>query len=125
MKAKETKSRKYRSLLFEKHLTEQEAFNICEKYGLLSPMYKASNEIYRGGCWFCPKQCNADLYSLWKNYPKLWKELEKLEKVKGRRISNRFKPDGNLSDYAKRFENGYIPIRRKKRQKYIQLSMFD
>lgn len=58
MKAKETKSRKYRSLLFEKHLTEQEAFNICEKYGLLSPMYKASNEIYRGGCWFCPKQCN-------------------------------------------------------------------
>ena len=125
MKAKETKNRKYRSLLVEQELTEQDAFRICEKYGLLSPMYKSNDEIYRGGCWFCPKQCNADLYSLWKNYPKLWKELENLEKVKGRRISNKFKPDGNLSDYAKRFENGYVPQRRKKQNKYKQMSLFD
>ena len=125
MKAKETKNRKYRSLLVEQELTEQDAFRICEKYGLLSPMYKSNDEIYRGGCWFCPKQCNADLYSIWKNYPKLWEELENLEKVKGRRISNKFKPDGNLSDYAKRFEAGYVPKRKKKQSKYKQMSLFD
>lgn len=56
MKAKETKNRKYRSLLVEQELTKQDAFRICEKYGLLSPMYKSNDEIYRGGCWFCPKQ---------------------------------------------------------------------
>ena len=115
MKAKETKNRKYRSLLVEQKLTEQDAFEICKKYDLLSPIYSVDG-IYRGGCWFCPKQCNADLYSLWKNYPKLWKELENLEKVKGRRSSNKFKPDGNLSDYAKRFGAGYVPQRRKRHE---------
>lgn len=123
MKAKENSRKKYRSLLVEQNLTEQDAFEICKKYDLLSPIYSVDG-IYRGGCWFCPKQCNAALYSLWKNYPKLWKELENLEKVKGRRISNKFKPDGNPSDYAKRFEAGYVPKRRKKRQMYVQMDMF-
>ena len=125
MKAKETKNRKYRSLLVEQKLTEQDAFRICEKYELLSPIYKSGDGIYRGGCWFCPKQCNADLYSLWKNYPKLWEELEKLENAKNQSIGNFFKVDKNPSDYAKRFEAGYVPKRRKKRQKYVQLSIFD
>ena len=122
MKAKETKNRKYRSLLVEQELTEQDAFRICEKYGLLSPMYKSNDEIYRGGCWFCLKQCNADLYSLWKNYPDYYQKLVELEPHSPH---NKFKPDGNLSDYAKRFEAGYVPKRRKKRQKFIQLSIFD
>lgn len=122
MKAKETKNRKYRSLLFEQKLTEQDAFRICEKYGLLSLIYKSDDGIYRGGCWFCPKQCNADLYSLWKNYPDYYQKLVQLEPYSSH---NKFKSDGNLSDYAKRFEAGYVPKRRKKRQKFIQLSIFD
>lgn len=122
MKAKETKNRKYRSLLVEQKLTEQDAFQICEKNGLLSPIYKCDDGIYRGGCWFCPKQCNADLYSLWKNYPDYYQKLVDLEPYSPH---NKFKPDGNLSDYAKRFENGYVPIRRKKRDKYVQTSIFD
>ena len=122
MKAKETKNRKYRSLLIEQKFTEQDAFRICERYGLISPIYKSDDGIYRGGCWFCPKQCNADLYSLWENYPEYYQKLVDLEPYSPR---NKFKPDGNPSDYAKRFENGYVPKRRKKRQKYVQLSIFD
>lgn len=122
MKAKETKLSKYRSLLVEQKLTEQDAFIICEKYGLLSPMYKTKDELYRGGCWFCPKQCKADLYSLWKNYPDYFQKLVDLEPYS---TSNKFNPGMNPSDYAKRFKNGYIPKRRKKRQKYVQLSMFE
>lgn len=122
MAKKETVNHKFRSLLYEKKLTEQDAFQICEKYELLSPMYKTEDKIYRGGCWFCPKQCLADLYSLWKNYPDYFQKLVALEPYSPH---NKFKPDGNLSDYAKRFENGYIPQRRKKRQKFIQTNMFD
>lgn len=121
MKAKETSSHKYRSLLVEQNLTEQDAFRICEKHNCLSPIYKCDDGIYRGGCWFCPKQCNADLYSLWKNYPDYYQKLVELEPYSPH---NKFKPDGNLSDYAKRFEAGYVPKRRKKRQTSVQMDMF-
>lgn len=117
---RQTANRKCRSILVEQNLTEQDAMEICKKYDLLSPMYGVDG-IFRGGCWFCPKQCNADLYSLWKNYPDYFKKLVELEPYSP---LNKFKPDGNLSDYAKRFEAGYIPKRRKKRQTYVQLDMF-
>lgn len=122
MKAKETETHKYRSLLIEKKLTEQDAFRICEKHNLLSPIYKCDDGIYRGGCWFCPKQCNADLYNLWKNYPDLYNKLINLEPYSPH---NKFKPDGNPSDYAKRFEQGYVPKRRKKRTHIEQISIVD
>lgn len=121
MLKKQTEKRKYRSLLVEQKLTEQEAFEICNKYDLLSPVYSVDG-IYRGGCWFCPKQCLADLYSLWKNYPELFDILIEMEKVS----INTFKPRGvTLAGLAERFESGYIPKRRKKAQKFVQLDMFD
>ena len=121
MKAKENEKHKYRSLLVEENLTEQDAFKICERHNLLSPMYKTQDGIYRGGCWFCPKQCNADLYSLWKNYPDYYQKLVELEPFSPH---CKFKPDGNLSDYAKRFELGYIPKRRKTRDNIAQEDFF-
>ena len=120
MKKQETKNRKFRSLLIEQNLTEQDAFSICEKYGLLAPVYHELGG-FRGGCWFCPKQCYADLYALWKNYPEHFAFLKTLEKDS----VHSFKPTLNISDFAKRFENGYVPIRRKKRDKYVQTSIFD
>lgn len=120
LKKKETKSRKYRSLLIEQKLSEQDAMDICRKYDLLSPIYKKDG-IFRGGCWFCPKQCNADLYSLWKNYPELYEKIQKMEPFS----HNTFKPNGiTLSLLARRFENGYIP-KRKAKSKFVQLNIFD
>ena len=120
MLKKQTEKRKYRSLLVEQKLTEQDAFEICKKYDLLSPMYSV-NGIYRGGCWFCPKQCLADLHSLWKNYPELFDILIEMEKVS----INTFKPNGvTLSSLAERFAAGDIPKRRKKRQTSVQMDMF-
>lgn len=118
MKRKETDKIKYRSLLVENKITEQDAFQICERYGLLSPIYKNDGR-FRGGCWFCPKQCLADLYSLWKNYPDYYQMLLELEPYS----HSTFRTDGNLSDYIKRFENGYIPKRRKKRETNEQLRL--
>lgn len=122
MRAKESPQHHYRSLLHEQHLTEQDAFEICRRYDLLSPMYTSGDGIYRGGCWFCPKQCYADLYALWRQYPNLYQQLLALEPDS--HIS--FKPRGvTLKWLAERFENGYIPTRRKKRLPYVQLDMFD
>ena len=116
MKSKENSRKKYRSLLVEQNLTEQDAFRICEKYGLLSPMYKSNDEIYRGGCWFCPKQCNADLYSLWKNYPELYGKLLEMEPDS----HNTFKPNGvTLESLAEKFKTGYVPQRRKRHENRI------
>lgn len=112
MVKKDTVRVKSRSLLFEQKLTEQDAFEICNRYGLLSPMYGVDG-IYRGGCWFCPKQCLAALHSLWKNYPKLWRELEVIEPFS----YNTFKPRTTLAELAKRFEQGYVPKRKKKEQR--------
>lgn len=108
MKAKETPLRKYRSLLVEQHITEEQAFDICRKYNLLSPMYQL-NDIFRGGCWFCPKQCLADLYSLRVNYPALYEKLQDMEKDS----FNTFKPNTTLQKLAERFDTGYIPKRNK------------
>lgn len=121
MKKKETEKRKYRSLLVEQKLIEQDAFEICKRYDLLSPMYSVDG-IYRGGCWFCPKQCLADLYSLWKNYPELFDILIEMEKVS----INTFKPNGvTLESLAERFAAGDIPKRRKKWQTYVQMVFKD
>lgn len=119
--AQETRKRKFRSLMIEKNLKENDAFAICERYNLLSPTYKLDVGMFRGGCWFCPKQCYADLYSLWKNYPNYFQILLGLEKYS----PTPFKPKLNLSDFAKRFEAGYVPKRRKTRENVIQEDFFN
>lgn len=122
MLKKQTALRKYRSLLVEQKLAEQDAFEICRRYDLLSPMYTSGDGIYRGGCWFCPKQCLADLRHLWKNYPDLYNRLLEMEPYSG----TTFRPCGvTLAKCAERFESGYIPKRRKKAKKFVQLNMFD
>ena len=52
MKKKETDKHKYRSLLVEQKLTEQDAMAICKKYDLLSPIYGVDG-IFRG------RNCNS------------------------------------------------------------------
>lgn len=111
MKAKETSRMKYRSLLYEQRMTEQDAKAICERYGLLSPVYSIDG-IFRGGCWFCPKQCMSALWSLWKNYPDLYNRLLEMEPYS----HTAFKPRGGTLAYlAERFSNGYRPPRKPKK----------
>ena len=64
-----------RSVLAEFEYTEEMAFKICEKYGLLSPIYQRRK---RNGCWFCPNQSIEELFDLKKHHPELWGELKTL-----------------------------------------------
>lgn len=107
LKTKENNKIIYRSILYEYRIKEKDAFKICQSYYLVSPVYNGGS--FRGGCWFCVKQCLADLYDLWLNYPTYYAELAELEKDS----FNTFKPNISLLELEKRFMNGYIPKRRK------------
>ena len=84
--------------LYDLKITEKEAMEICEKYDLLSPIYKTS---FRGGCWFCPKQRLSQLKWLYKEHNDLWNILKDMEKDS----FNTFKPNTTLKDLEERFKN--------------------
>ena len=64
------------SLLQKYRYTEQMAYNLCKKYGLLSPVYSFAK---RGGCWFCPNARDCELKHLRNNHKDLWDKLLELE----------------------------------------------
>lgn len=84
--------------LYDLKITEKEAMEICEKYDLLSPIYKTS---FRGGCWFCPKQRLSQLKWLYQEHNDLWNTLRNMEKDS----FNTFKPNTTLKDLEERFKN--------------------
>lgn len=65
------------SLLEKYGYTEEMAYELCQKYDLLSPTYEFTN---RGGCWFCPNAKEKELRHLRKNHRCLWDKLLELEK---------------------------------------------
>lgn len=69
------KARGQRSVLCEFGIKEEQTYDICRKYSLLSPTYEHST---RGGCWFCPNQSIKELARLRANHPELWQELVEL-----------------------------------------------
>jgi len=64
------------SLLEKYGYTEKMAFALCEKYGLLSPIYDFAP---RGGCWFCPNARYFELKHLRTHHRDLWDKLLGLE----------------------------------------------
>lgn len=67
---------KHISLLERYGYTEKMAYDLCEKYDLLSPSYEFST---RGGCWFCPNAKMDEIKHLMNYHPELWKKLIELE----------------------------------------------
>lgn len=64
------------SLLAKYGYTERDALELCERRGLLSPIYSYAP---RGGCWFCPNASLAELRHLRREHPALWRRLLELE----------------------------------------------
>lgn len=84
------------SPLYDLGITERQAMELCEQYGLVSPIYQTS---FRGGCWFCVKQNKSQLRNLYRTYPELWEKLKMLEKDS----HNTFKPNKTLADFERQF----------------------
>ena len=72
--------RGHESLMEKYGKVESDAYPICSKYGLLSPVYKKRK---RQGCWFCPNQSIEEMADTKVNRPHLWNRLAELAKVEG------------------------------------------
>ena len=64
------------SLLAKYGYTEADAYELCEIYDMLSPVYQYAN---RGGCWFCPNAKDGELRHLRDHHRELWNRLLALE----------------------------------------------
>ena len=64
------------SILAKYGVTEAQAKDICERMGLLSPIY---NITHRNGCFFCPNASEKEIRHLYFNHPDLWELLRELQ----------------------------------------------
>jgi len=100
------KMSKYHYPLVDWNWSEKDCIDYLNKINLFNPLYVNFNRL---GCWFCPKQNMGSLYTLWKNYPDLWKQFKEWERLNyehtGRWIKNR----KSLEEIQKSFDEGKVP----------------
>ena len=82
------------SLLEKYHYTEEDAKQLCQTAGLLSPVYAFTD---RGGCWFCPNAKRKELRHLYDNHPELWAKMLELQAMPGK-VSEKFNRTERFSD---------------------------
>ena len=82
------------SLLAKYNFTEQDAWQLCEKAGLLSPVYAFTD---RGGCWFCPNAKMPELRHLYDHHPDLWARMLALQAIPGK-VTEKFNRTQKFSD---------------------------
>ena len=74
--------------------TEQDAWQLCEDAGLLSPVYAFTD---RGGCWFCPNAKRLELRHLYDHHPDLWARMLALQAIPGK-VTGKFNRTQKFSD---------------------------
>ena len=82
------------SLLANYNFTEQDAWQLCEKAGLLSSVYAFTD---RGGCWFCPNAKREELRHLYDHHPDLWARMLELQAIPGK-VTEKFNRTQKFSD---------------------------
>ena len=79
---------------YKYNFTEQDAWQLCEDAGLLSPVYEFTD---RGGCWFCPNAKRAELRHLYDCHPDLWARMLALQAIPGK-TTEKFNRTQKFSD---------------------------
>lgn len=87
------------SLLEKYNCTEQDAKQLCQQAGLLSPVYEFTS---RGGCWFCPNARKTELRHLYDHHPDLWGRMLELQAIPGK-VSEKFNRTQSFSDIDELF----------------------
>lgn len=67
---------KKQSIMVTLNISESEAFDICKRYNLLSPLYELG--LGRDGCWFCPNAKTKEREMLRRDFPELIAEINKM-----------------------------------------------
>ena len=88
------------SLLEKYNCTERDARELCEKAGLLSPVYAITD---RGGCWFCPNAKRRELRHLYDHHPELWARMLELQALPGK-ATEKFDRTQRFSDIDAAFQ---------------------
>ena len=96
------------SLLDKYNFTEQDAWQLCEKAGLLSPVYAFTD---RGGCWFCPNAKERELRHLYEYHPDLWGRMLELQAIPGK-VTEKFNRTQTFADIDELFrkEDEQLPM---------------
>jgi hypothetical protein len=89
------------SLLEQYACSESEAWELCHRYGLLSPVYDFTD---RNGCWFCPNAKLPELRHLYDHHPDLWREMLALQALPNK-ATEKFNRELRFSDYDILFHN--------------------
>ena len=82
------------SLLDKYGYTENDAKQLCQKAGLLSPVYEFTD---RGGCWFCPNAKLPELRHLYDHHPDLWQKMMRLQAVP-EKVTEKFNRSQTFAD---------------------------
>jgi 3'-phosphoadenosine 5'-phosphosulfate sulfotransferase (PAPS reductase)/FAD synthetase len=88
------------SLLAKYNYTEQRAFELCQEYDLISPVYQLSN---RQGCWFCPNARERVCVWLKENKPHYWERLRELSQTPNL-VTYKFNRTETFEELDKRLE---------------------
>lgn len=87
------------SLLDKYNCTEEDAKQLCQRAGLLSPVYTFTT---RGGCWFCPNAKRKELRHLYDYHPNLWERMLELQALPNK-VSEKFNRSETFSDIDAEF----------------------
>jgi len=116
LQRKQNQQEHYRFPLVDFKVAEAEALRYCYKKGFdWSGLYE---KFRRVSCWCCPLQRIGELKTLYCDFPELWKELKRLDKLSYRQ----FKSHVSVEELDKRFrgeakleaENGLFEVKRGK-----------
>ena len=94
------------SLLEKYGYTEQDARQLCDQAGLLSPIYEFTD---RGGCWFCPNAKRKELRHLYDYHPELWARMMELQALPGK-VTEKFNRTQRFSDIDAMFREEDVQI---------------
>ena len=87
-------------------IKEKQAFEICRKYDMLSPLYDTG--VGRDGCFFCPNAGKKEREILYRDYPELAQEIYDMISKTNIQVVLRLQHRNNwIKDYLE--NNGELP----------------
>ena len=95
------------SLLEKYHYTEEDAKQLCQQAGLLSPVYDFTD---RGGCWFCPNASDSELLHMVTKHPDMFDRLiewENEDNIFHRRMTRRETPSEVKARLLSKSQTGF------------------
>ena len=93
------------SIMAELDIKEQDTFEICTNYNLLSPFYDLG--FKRDGCWFCPNACKKQRQYIKEQFPQLAKKIYDMIEMCDYNIDALKSRNNWVADYFNNKENIY------------------